>query len=118
MIGSRPKPWLPSLLKAQAADRQTILLGSLSRPIRGSTAEGSPSRYTCPMISIPTSLDEWTVEGITALLDAHVYEDAHLDWAKTTKTRLTHARAESSLSVTLGLTAETMVARIREWLSE
>ena len=32
------------------------------------------------MISIPSSLDDWTVERITDLLQAHVYEDVRLDW--------------------------------------
>jgi len=45
-------------------------------------------------------------------------EDEHLEWAKTTKARLAQVQAESSLTATLGLKAETMLARIQECITE
>jgi len=52
-----------------------------------------------------------------AVAEVEDQEDEHLEWAKTTKARITHMQAESSLATTVGLKTEEMIARVRGWMS-
>jgi rubrerythrin len=42
-------------------------------------------------------------------------EDEHLEWAKSTKAKMTMLQAQSSLATTIGVKAEEMIARVRGW---
>jgi len=54
----------------------------------------------------------------SAVNEVEAQEDEHLEWARTTRARLTQMQAESSLATTLGLKAEEMIARIQSWFRE
>jgi hypothetical protein len=42
-------------------------------------------------------------------------EDEHLEWAMSTKAKMTMLQAQSSLATTIGVKAEEMIARVRGW---
>jgi len=53
----------------------------------------------------------------TAIDEVEEQEDQHLEWARNTKARLLTVQAETSLTTTIEIKAEELVARVRDWLS-
>ncbi len=45
-------------------------------------------------------------------------EDEHLEWARTTKARLVTLQATGSMTATVGLATEELIARVENWLSD
>jgi len=52
-----------------------------------------------------------------AVDEVEAQEDEHLGWARDTKSRIVQLQAQSSLATTIGLKAEEMLARVRDWFS-
>ena len=52
-----------------------------------------------------------------AVDEVEAQEDEHLGWARDTKSRIVQLQAQSSLATTLGLKAEEMMARVRDWFA-
>lgn len=54
----------------------------------------------------------------TAVDEVEPQEDEHLEWAKSTKAKLTMLQAQSSTAAKAGMKAEEMVATVKNWLRD